>query len=478
MTASGSRPTQADVSAAFDAAGDYDTRRSETPSVLAEYAVAGSAIQSPALAAEALAVVKPEHFGDGSCRVVLEAVETLDRAGQPVQPATVMAELARTGWLARIHGHNMGTAGAFLHSLTQAAGDIGYHAPLILGEALRRAHAAAIESCGQIVRAGEWDPAVHPDEIRKRIDAASAGITGRKALRPHSETVYEVLDSLERDGDPGLPAGYADLDGAIGGLRPGELIVVGARPGTGKTLIALGIADHVGTHLGLPVLFSSLEMREEELTHRRISAAAKVPLHSLVRHQVTEGDWDRIRRAQERITDTSLYIDDTPAVGPAHIRNQLREMTRTGNAARLLVIDYLGYMAAPKAESRQQAVAELARSCKIIAREFSIPVVLLAQLNRGSESRHDRRPVLADLRESGEIEQSADIVLLLHREDAYDRESPRAGEIDVIIGKNRQGPLCTITMCFQGHFGRIVDMSREDVPDGEWSPSSAIRSAA
>ena len=215
--------------------------------------------------------------------------------------------------------------------------------------------------------------------------------------------------------------------------------MTGARPGVGKTVIGLGIADHVGTHLGLPVLFSSLEMREEELTLRRISSSAKVPLHSLVRHQLADGDWDRIHRAQDRITDTRLYIDDTPNIGPAHIRNQLREMTRAGNEARLLVIDYLGYMAAPKAESRQQAVAELARSCKNIAREFAIPVILLAQLNRGPESRHDKRPNLADLRESGEIEQSADIALLLHREDVYERESPRAGEIDVIIGKNRAG---------------------------------------
>jgi replicative DNA helicase len=152
----------------------------------------------------------------------------------------------------------------------------------------------------------------------------------------------------------------------------------------------------------------------------------------------------------------------------AHIRGRLRAMARTGAAARLLVIDYLGFLAAPKAESRQQAVAELARGAKNLAREFAIPVILLAQLNRGPEARSDKRPLASDLRESGEIEQSADIVILLHRDDLHEPDSPRAGEIDAVIEKNRQGPRCTVTLCFQGHYGRIVSLGRE------WSPTSSI----
>lgn len=473
MTVNGHQPTPAEVRASFEAAGEYDLTRAEDPAILSEYALAGSAVQSPALAAEVLAVLRPEQFGDGSCRAVLEAVEALDQAGHAVEPSSVLAELARTGWLARIHGHDMGSGGVFLHSLIQRAGPVGYHSRIVLGESMRRAMAAAMVTCRQIAESPVWDPDVHPDEIRKRIDDAMTAFAAPSKLRPQSETAFEVLAALERGEDPGLSTGYADLDEAIGGLRPGELLVVGARPGQGKSLIALCIADHVGTRLGLPVLFTSLEMREDELTHRRIAAAAKVSLHHLVRHQVTDADWHRISRAQDRITNTSLYIDDTPSIGPAHIRNQLRKLARSGNEARLLVIDYLGYMAAPKAESRQQAVAELARASKNIAREFSIPVVLLAQLNRGPESRHDRRPVPADLRESGEIEQSADIILLLHREDAYEPESPRAGEIDVLVTKNRQGPQCTVTLCFQGHYGRITGMSRDDVPDDDWSPSKS-----
>ena len=281
-----------------------------------------------------------------------------------------------------------------------------------------------------------------------------------------------MLSRLEDAGEPGLTTGYTDLDLALGGLRPGNLIVIGGRPGHGKSLLGLCIADHVGTRLGLPVLFSSLEMLEAELTERRISATARVPLYGIVRHQVSDADWDRIHRVQDRLTETSLHVDDTSPASPAHIRGRLRAMARTGKAARLLVIDYLGYMDAPKAESRQQAVAELARAAKNIARDFNIPVILLAQLNRGPESRAEKPPRPSDLRESGEIEQSADIVILLHREDAYEPESPRAGEIDLVLGKNRQGPQTTVTLAFQGHYGRIVSMAREDQDPDNWSPSA------
>ena len=200
MTSNGNRPGPADVAAAFAEAGEYETRRPETPAVAAEYAVAGSAIQTSALAAETLAALRPEHFGDGSCRVVIEAVETLDRAGQPVEPPTVMAESPAPGRLTRIHGDDMGTGGAFLHSLVQRAGDIGYHAPLIVGEALRRSMTAAIESMRADRPAASWDPAVHPDEIRKRIDAASAGLAaGRRCARsPRPPTRCSARSSATR----------------------------------------------------------------------------------------------------------------------------------------------------------------------------------------------------------------------------------------------------------------------------------------
>lgn len=474
MDGNGHKPTTADVRDSFEAAGDFYQipDPSALPATASEQAVLGAMLRSADAAAEAAAILRSGDFASPAHQLVFEAVMRLADAGNPVDPASVLAELFRAGTLMKIGAPNMGTAGPFLHSLMERSGSVGYHAPRVLAAARRRGIRVALKSCEQMAESDAWDIGVHPDMIRKMVEDATA-FDGTVALRPNSETVTEVLDALEHRTDPGLSTGWRDLDEAIGGLRPKELLVIAGRPGMGKTLVGGNIADHVGTRLGLPVLFSSMEMTEAELTQRRISAAAKVPLHYIVRHQVTDEDWGKISRVMDRLMDTQLHVDETSRQSPAHIRSQLRTMARTGKAARLLVIDYLGFMAEPRAESRQQAVAELARQCKNIAREFSIPVVLLAQLNRGPATRQDKRPALTDLRESGEIEQSADIVLLLHRDDAYEPESPRAGEIDFLVSKNRQGAQCTITLAFQGHYARVKGLAYDDRDPDDWTPTAA-----
>lgn len=464
MTANGHRPTPDEMRASFAVVESYDTHTPDDPVGESERAVLGAMIQSAAAAQEAAALLSAHHFRDGSHEAVFKAVMRLADSGQPVEPASVMSELARDGVLARVHGPNMGSGGAFLASLMARAGSVGYHAPKVVGDWLRRNVGEVLKTCEAIAVRTDFDPDEHLDQIRKRIEDATS-YAGSTALRPQSEIVLEVLEAVEKGIDPGLSTGYPDLDDAIGGLRPGELVVIGARPGIGKSVLGLCIADYLSTHLELPGLFSSLEMRQEELTHRRIAATATVPLTHLTRHQMTEADWNQVTRAHNHLTASQMRVDDTPGVSQAQVRGRLRGMARAGHPARYLIADYLGIFASPKADSRQQAVAELARGFKLIAREYGIPVILLAQLNRSPETRSDRHPVLSDLRESGEVEAAADIVLLLHREDAYERESARAGEIDIIIAKNRQGPLCTVTLTFQGHYGRIVSMS----PD--WSPS-------
>lgn len=473
MTANGHRPSPADVAAAFNDAGVPDIIEPDDPVLIAEQAVVGAAIQSAEAAAEVLGLLRPEHFSRNAHRAVLEAVERLADTGIPVDITSVMSELAATGMLAKLHGPDMGSGGVYLHSLTRCAGSVGYHARKVLDAAKIRDTDLALDRCKQIA-ANESVPAEERlDLIRQRVDDATA-YAGPTALRPNSEAVYEVLSALEDAEPPGLTTGYGDLDDAIGGLRAPDLVVIGGRPGNGKSLMGLCIADHVATRLKAPVLFASLEMTEHQLTQRRIAATARVPLTNIVRHQATDDDWRRIGRVQDRLADTVLFIADKSAASVAQIRGRLRAMARSGDPARLLVIDYLGFMSMPKAESRQQAVAEVARQCKnVIAREFGIPVILLCQLNRLVEGRSDKRPALSDLRESGEIEQSADIVILLHREDVYEPESARAGEIDLIVPKNRQGPLCTVTLLFQGHYGRIVSMSRDDRDPDDWTPSKA-----
>lgn len=450
---------------------DFDDRPEVTADRLAEMAVLGTAVQSSAGASDMLAALTREHFQYGPHRPIFDAITRLDDDSQPVEPISVMTELTRAGQLAGIGAESMGTGAAYLHTLMQYAGSISYHAPVMKAAVAQFNMAATLESCQDLIGSAGFDPLVHLEQIRAMVDAAAA-VGETRSLRPNSEAVTELLDGLTSETDPGLPTGYEDLDEAIGGMRDGELIVIGARPGNGKSLLSLCIADHVATQLGLPVLFSSLEMTEHELTQRRVAATARVPLTNVVRHCVTDREWELIRRAQAGLLNTSLFVDDTPSVTLAHIKAQLRSMERAGNPARLAVIDYLGFMKTATTESRQQAIADLVRGCKNqIAREFNIPVILAAQLNRLVESRTDKRPQLSDFRESGEIEQSANIAILLHREDYYDRESPRAGEIDLLVLKNRQGPSpCTVTLCFEGHYGRIIDMG--------WSPARHIEDAA
>jgi replicative DNA helicase len=207
------------------------------------------------------------------------------------------------------------------------------------------------------------------------------------------------------------------------------------------------------------VIFS-LEMSRNEITMRLLSAEARVPLHSMRTGKMGEEDWARLARRMSEVVDAPMFIDDSPNMSMMEIRAKCRRLKQRHDL-RLVIIDYLQLMSSPKrVENRQQEVSEMSRSLKLLAKELDVPVVAVAQLNRGPEQRTDKRPLLADLRESGSIEQDSDVVILLHREDAYEPESPRAGEADFIVAKHRNGPTATVTVAFQGHYSRFTDMAR------------------
>jgi replicative DNA helicase len=211
---------------------------------------------------------------------------------------------------------------------------------------------------------------------------------------------------------------------------------------------------------GLTSVIFSLEMSRNEITMRLLSAEARVPLHSMRTGQMSEDDWARLARRMSEVVDAPMFIDDSPNMSMMEIRAKCRRLKQRHDL-RLVIIDYLQLMTSPKrVENRQQEVSEMSRSLKLLAKELDVPVVAVAQLNRGPEQRSDKRPLLADLRESGSIEQDSDVVILLHREDAYEPESPRAGEADFIVAKHRNGPTATVTVAFQGHYSRFVDMAR------------------
>ena len=400
-------------------------------------------------------------------------IVALHEAGEPADPVAVAAELTKRGVITKVGG------APYLHDLIASvptAANAGYYARIVAGLGVKRRLIEAATRVIQLAYSGDAEAGEIAARALSEIEDAAATVS-RRAVRPIRDVVYAALDEAEHGTERGISLPWADLDELLNGASPGQLIYIGARPSIGKSLMGAGIAAHVALKLGLPALLVSMEMRAEDITLRLISAEAKVPLWALTHQQATQDDWERVVKVAEPIAASPLAVDYDPWCSLMSIRSRLREMQRDGTPARVLVVDYLGLMEPPAAENRQTAVAALSRGLKRIAGEFEIPVIALAQLNRGPEMRADHRPLLADLRESGAQEQDADVVILLHREDAYDRESPRAGEIDLIVAKNRTGPMATITAAFQGHYGRIKDMARIGESEENWSASRLAEDA-
>jgi replicative DNA helicase len=305
------------------------------------------------------------------------------------------------------------------------------------------------------------------DELVDRAEAEIYGVTERRVSEdflPLSEIMPGALDEIEAIGSrggvmTGVPTGFADLDSLTNGLHSGQMIVIAARPAIGKSTLALDLARAAALKHGLGTVMFSLEMSRNEITMRLLSAEARVPLHAMRTGQMGEDDWTRLARRMSEVVDAPLFIDDSPNLSLMEIRAKCRRLKQR-HSLRLVIVDYLQLMSSPRrVENRQQEVSEMSRSLKLLAKELDVPVVAISQLNRGPEQRSDKRPLLSDLRESGSIEQDSDVVILLHREDAYERESPRAGEADLIVAKHRNGPTAVVTVAFQGHYSRFVDMA-------------------
>ncbi|WP_199546639.1 replicative DNA helicase [Streptomyces sp. N35] len=333
------------------------------------------------------------------------------------------------------------------------------------GRVTKKAIAARVVALGYDAILKGTSPAFDEDAD---VAAIQADLDG--AVRPtddeHLAPIGELIGgSLIRAVTPPtnenrVPTGFIDLDSLLcGGFTPGQMIVIGARPAMGKSTIAQDFARGAAIRNKIPTLIESLEMSRDDLSDRILCAEARVPLHHLRQGIVNDTDVARAAgRVQSTIADAPLYINDGALLSLATLRARVRNLVRTRDL-RLVIIDYLQLMQVGRADNRQQAVADLSRGLKLLAKDFNISVIVLCQLNRGPEQRIEKKPQVSDLRESGAIEQDADIVILLHREDAYDRESPRAGEADLIVGKHRNGPTATITTAFQGHYARFMDLA-------------------
>ena len=287
-----------------------------------------------------------------------------------------------------------------------------------------------------------------PDDVFRLAHKGDHHVAGRPAPQPADRRIVAVREIAS------VPVRCVQVDAADSLYLASRSMIP-----THNSALALDVCRAASVKAGMTSVLFSLEMSRNEITMRLLSAEARVPLHAMRTGQLGEEDWTRLARRMSEVVDAPLFIDDSPNMSMMEIRSKCRRLKQR-NDLKLVVIDYLQLMSSPKrVENRQQEVSELSRSLKLLAKELNVPVVALAQLNRGPEMRTDKRPLLADLRESGSIEQDADVVVLLHREDAYERESPRAGEADLIVAKHRNGPTATVTVAFQGHYSRFVDMA-------------------
>ncbi len=444
-----------------------DTRSPEfarTPpqDLVAEQSVLGGMMLSKDAIADCVEVLRGIDFYRPAHESIYEAIIDLYGRGEPADAVTVSDELTKRGEISRIGGP------AYLHTLIQSvptAANAGFYAEIVRERAVLR---RLVDAGTKIVQLGYSNDG-EVDDIVNAAQAEVYAVAERRTAEDYvalKDIIEGTVDEIESaghrgEGMTGVPTGFYELDELTQGLHGGQMIVVAARPAMGKSTFALDWARSAAIKHNLTTVFFSLEMGRNEIAMRLLSAEATIGLQDLRKGTIKDEQWGKIATTMGRMNDAPLFIDDSPNMSLMEIRAKCRRLKQRHDL-KLVVLDYLQLMSSGKrVESRQQEVSEFSRALKLLAKELNVPVVALSQLNRGSEQRTDKRPQVSDLRESGSIEQDADMVILLHRDDVYDKESPRAGEADVIVAKHRNGPTKTIVVGFQGHYSRFNNMAAD-----------------
>jgi replicative DNA helicase len=440
-----------------------DFGRQPPQDLVAEQSVLGGMLLSKDAIADVLERLRPGDFYRPAHQNVYDAILDLYGRGEPADAVTVAAELDRRGLLRRIGG------APYLHTLISTvptAANAGYYAVVVAEKALLR---RLVEAGTRVVQYG-YAGAEGADvaEVVDRAQAEIYDVADRRLtedfvpLEDLLQPTMDEIDAIASSGgiSRGAPTGFTELDEVTNGLHPGQMIIVAARPGVGKSTLGLDFMRSCSIKHRLASVIFSLEMSKSEIVMRLLSAEAKIKLSDMRSGRMNDDDWTRLARRMSEISEAPLYIDDSPNLTMMEIRAKARRLRQKTNL-KLIVIDYLQLMTSGKKfESRQVEVSEFSRNLKLLAKELEVPVVAISQLNRGPEQRTDKKPMLSDLRESGSLEQDADVVILLHRPDAFDRDDPRGGEADLILAKHRNGPTKTVTVAHQLHLSRFTNMAR------------------
>ncbi|MCS4277155.1 MULTISPECIES: replicative DNA helicase [Mycetocola] len=438
------------------------SRAERTPphDLLAEQSALGGMLLSKDAVADVVETVRGTDFYVPKHEIIYDAILSLYSHGEPTDVIAVTDELIKQGELSRAGGAD------YLHSLTSlvpTAANAGYYASIVAERALLRRLVEAGTRIVQMGYQGEGEALDLVNNAQAEIYAVNGNVDTEDYV-PLTDALGAAIDEIEaaagKDGQmTGVPTGFVEMDELTNGFHPGQLILVAARPALGKSTLALDFARAASIGNNMPSIFFSLEMGRAEIAMRLMAAEASVPLQNMRKGTVDQRDWTKIAATRGKINDAPLYIDDSPNMTLVEIRAKCRRLKQKVGL-KLVVIDYLQLMTSGKrVESRQQEVSEFSRSLKLMAKELQVPVIALSQLNRGPEQRADKKPAISDLRESGSLEQDADMVILLHRESAYDRDNPRAGEADLIVAKHRNGPTRDVTVAFHGHFSRFADLA-------------------
>ena len=433
--------------------------RTPPQDIAAEASVLGAMLLSKDAISDSVEIVREGDFYRPAHQTIFNAILDLYVQDHPADAVTVAAELTRRGELTKIGG------ASYLHTLVAGvptAANADFYAGIVRERAVLR---RLVEAGTRIVQMG-YSGTGEVDDIVDRAQAEVFQVTEQRTsedYKPLSELLNSVvgeMDAIANRGEAlnGVPTGFEDLDRLTNGFHKGQLIIVAARPGVGKSTLAMDFTRAAALHSGMPAAFFSLEMSSSEIVMRLLSAETGIDLNLIRSGKLSSTQWEILARQMGKLADRPLFLDDSPNLTMMEIRAKARRLKQRHNI-QMIVVDYIQLMTSGrKVESRQQEVSEFSRQMKLLAKELQVPVVALSQLNRGPEGRTDKRPMLSDLRESGSLEQDADMVILIHREELYNKETSRLGEADLIVAKHRNGPTRDIAVAFQGHRSRFQNM--------------------
>jgi replicative DNA helicase len=429
----------------------------------AEQSVLGGMLLSKDAIADVVEVLRAGDFYRPAHQLIYDCVLDLYGRGEPADAVMVAAELERRGEIRRVGG------APYLHTLiatVPTAANAGYYAEIVAEKAILR---RLVEAGTRIVQLGyAGADGADVNEVVDRAQASIYEVTERRmsedyvALEELLQPTMDEIDAIASRGGSalGVPTGFVDLDEVTNGLHPGQMVIIAARPGIGKSTLGLDFCRSCSVRHGLTSVIFSLEMSRTEIVMRMLSAEARIRLQDMRGGRMSDDDWTRLARRMSEISEAPLFIDDSPNMTMMEIRAKARRLKQRHDL-KLIVVDYMQLMTSGKrVESRQQEVSEFSRQLKLLAKELEVPVVAISQLNRGAEARTDKKPMLSDLRESGAIEQDADVVLFIYRDEIYHADTSDLGTAEIIVAKHRNGPTGHVRLAFLPHYTRFANMAK------------------